>query len=279
VRIAITGAAGMLAHAVASVGTAAGHDVIALDRSALDVTQSDAVHTMIVMARPDAVIHCAAYTRVDDAEDDPATAELVNAIATGHVAAAAAACDAAFVFPSTDYVFDGRADSPYRPDAPTNPLNAYGASKLHGEQAATAAPRHYVVRTSWLYGANGRNFVTTMLAHGRAGNAVRVVDDQRGTPTWTVDVARMIFGLLDAAALPGIYHATDAGETTWYDFARAIFDAAGVAADVTPVPSDAYPQKAERPRYSVLDCSTTWSIAGAPPDWRDSLSRALPDLL
>jgi dTDP-4-dehydrorhamnose reductase len=268
----------MLAHAVAREGAAAGHDIIALDRTALDVTNAPAVHAVMSRLMPEAVIHCAAYTRVDDAEDEPETAELINARATAFVADAAARTNAAFVYPSTDYVFDGSAVAPYRPDAATNPLGAYGHSKLHGEEAARGAPRHYIVRTSWLYGSHGKNFVSTMLALGRRGTPLRVVNDQRGTPTWTDDLARMMLGLLDARAAAGVYHGTNAGETTWFDFARAIFEAAGIAADVTPVPTSEYPTRATRPRYSVLDCSSTYAVTGAAPHWRESLARALGTL-
>ena len=277
-RIAVTGAAGMLAHAVAMVGTAGGHEIASLDRDALDVTDVSQVLRVISALRPHAIMHCAAYTRVDDAEDEPEMAELVNAAATRNVADAAREVGAVLVYPSTDYVFDGGASAPYGPDYPTAPLGAYGLSKLHGEQAARTADRHLVVRTSWLYGQGGRNFVSTMLTLGRKGAALRVVDDQRGAPTWTVDLARMMFGLVDAGAAPGTYHATNAGETTWYDFACAIFGSAGIDADVTPVTSNEYPQKAARPRYSVLDCTTTYAIAGAAPHWRDALEAALPTL-
>lgn len=277
-RIAVTGAGGMLAHDLIAAATDRGDEVLAFDRKVLDVTDGDAVLRAMGDAKPEVIVHCAAYTRVDDAEDNERDAFLVNGTGTLHVARAANACGALLVYPSTDYVFDGSSAVPYGVDAPTAPLNAYGRSKIQGEDAARAAGRFMIVRTSWLYGAGGRNFVRTMLERGRAGAMLRVVDDQRGAPTWTGDLAAMILGLVRANAPDGIYHATNAGDTTWYEFARAIFDSAGIAADLSPVSSNEYPQRAQRPKYSVLDCSRTYAVTGAAPHWRDALDAALPGL-
>jgi dTDP-4-dehydrorhamnose reductase len=278
VRIAITGAGGMLAHDIIAGATGQGADVVAWDRSALDVTDAKAVAAAVRDAAPDVIVHCAAYTRVDDAEDSEHAANLVNGDGTMHVARAADASGALLVYPSTDYVFDGRAVAPYDVDASPAPLNAYGRSKHSGEHAAREARRFMVVRTSWLYGAHGRNFVRTMLERGRAGAPLRVVADQRGAPTWTADLAAMILGLVRGNAPSGIYHATNAGDTTWYEFARAIFDAAGITPDLRAVSSSEYPQRALRPAYSVLDCARTYSIAGPAPHWRDALTTAMPGL-
>jgi len=265
----------MLARAVIAEAQGAGNTVAALDRASLDVTDALAVMRTITAQRPDVVVQCAAYTRVDDAEHEPEVADLVNAHAAGHVADAAAACGAIFVYPSTDYVFDGSASAPYAPMQPPAPVSAYGRSKLSGEAAAARAGRYHVVRTSWLYGAGGRNFVSTMLQLGRAGKPLRVVDDQCGSPTWTVDLARMILRLVERDAPSGIYHATNAGHTTWYGFAREIFRRAGIAADVTPVTSAEFPRPARRPSWSVLDCAGTYAITGAAPPWQAALDRAL----
>ncbi|MEO5509454.1 MAG: dTDP-4-dehydrorhamnose reductase [Longimicrobiales bacterium] len=277
-KIAVTGATGMLARAVMAAAHDREHDVIALDRAALDITDRARVRDVIAQNSPDVIIHCAAYTRVDDAEDEADAAECVNGEATGHVAEAAAAAGALFVYPSSDYVFDGSAARPYRPHDETAPLGAYGRSKLLGEVAAARAGRYHVVRTSWLYGLGGRNFVSTMLQRGRARQPLRVVADQVGTPTWTHDLSTMILSLAERAAPSGIYHATNAGHTTWFDFARAIFELAEIDANVQPVASSGYPQKAQRPQYSVLDCSATYAITGDAPHWRDGLRTALREL-
>jgi dTDP-4-dehydrorhamnose reductase len=268
----------MLARAVLETGMRAGHEMIALDRSALDVTDRDACVRVLGAMSPDALMHCAAYTRVDDAEDEPRAAQEINAEATRNIMYATSAARSFLIYPSTDYVFDGSASAPYKPTDPTAPLGAYGASKLEGEAAAREAARHAVMRTSWLYGAGGRNFVSTMLARGRAGSPLRVVNDQRGAPTWTSDLATMMVRMVERDAPNGVYHATNAGETTWFDFARAIFEDAGITADIAPVSSNEFKTKARRPSYSVLDCSTTYAITGDAPHWRDALKRALPSL-
>jgi dTDP-4-dehydrorhamnose reductase len=279
VRITVTGAGGMLGRAVVREARARGLDVTALDRSACDVTDAVAVNDCIARVEPDVIVHCAAYTRVDDAEAEPDAAHLVNAQATQHVARAAAGCGALLIYPSTDYVFNGAASEPYPPDAPTSPINEYGRSKLAGEAAAAQARRHLIVRTSWLYGADGRNFVTTMIDRARAGDAVRVVDDQRGAPTCTRDLARMMLTLAEADAPAGIYHATNAGDTTWYGFAQHIFAEAGIDVPMEPTTSSAFSRPARRPAYSVLDCAKTYTITGSAPHWREALHAALPTLL
>jgi dTDP-4-dehydrorhamnose reductase len=275
VRIVVTGAGGMLARAIAAEARSRGHDVLPLDRASLDTTDERAVRAVLTQAGPDAVIQCAAYTRVDDAEADEGSAHRVNAGGAAIVARAAADVGARLVYPGTDYVFDGRASVPYPPDAPALPVNAYGRSKLAGEGAVLAAADALVVRTSWLYGPGGRSFVRTILARARAGAPLRVVDDQRGSPTASPDLAVMILALLEARAPTGTYHATNRGETTWYGLACAALELAGIQADVTPCTSAESPQVASRPAYSVLDCSATYAITGQAPEWREGLSRTL----
>ncbi len=275
-RIVVTGAGGMLARAVIAAATRGGHEVRPFDRATLDITDAARVLDTVGACDPDAVIHCAAYTRVDDAERECDNAFAVNAHATRIVADAAFASNAVFVYPSTDYVFDGRAHSPYAVDSPTAPLNCYGRSKLAGEAEAAHAGDHLVVRTSWLYGAGGTSFVRTMLERARAGAPLRVVDDQRGSPTWTSDLALTMLSLLERRAPGGVYHATSSGDTTWFGFASAIFEIAGIHnVDLSPSPSAEYVRPAQRPSYSVLDCSKTAAITGPMPHWRDSLTRAL----
>jgi dTDP-4-dehydrorhamnose reductase len=274
VRVLVTGAGGMLARAVVREAAARGHDVVSLRRADLDVTDADAVRTTVLGGRPDVVVQCAAYTRVDDAETDEAAAFAVNADGTGHVADACREAGARLVYPSTDYVFDGSATEPYAPDARTSPVNAYGRSKLAGEAAAARADA-LVVRTSWLYGPGGRNFVSTILARARAGAPLRVVDDQHGAPTSTLSLAVMMMGLLEHDAPPRIWHATDSGRTTWYGFAGAALELAGIDADITPCNTADFPTPARRPSWSVLDCSRTYALLGEAPEWRDALAAAL----
>ena len=276
-RVLVTGARGMLARALLRELERRGHEVVGLGRDALDVTDADAVERAVREWVPDVVVQCAAYTRVDDAETDEAAAFAVNAEGTRNVARACRAVGARLVYPSTDYVFDGRASSPYRPDHPPAPLNAYGRSKLAGEEAAREAGDWVVARTSWLYGAGGRNFVSTILRRAMEGTPLRVVDDQRGTPTWTGALAVTLVGLLEADVPSGIYHTTGRGETTWYGFAREALRLAGIDADIVPVPTEAFPTPARRPRYSVLDCSSTEAVVGPLPDWRDALRAAIAE--
>lgn len=274
-KLLVTGAAGMLAGAVVRSAHARGHACEAFDRAALDVTDAGAVRRAVLAARPDVVVQCAAYTAVDAAESDEARAHEVNAVATAHVAEACREAGARLVYPSTDYVFDGAASIPYSPDHPTAPANAYGRTKLAGENAARPADA-LIVRTSWLYGPGGRNFVRTILRRGRAGDPLRVVDDQHGAPTYTDDLAGVILELLERKASAGVYHATNTGHTTWFGLAVAALRLAGVRSTVEPVPSSAFPTPARRPPYSVLDCSATWRVAGEVPAWQDALARALP---
>lgn len=274
-RLLITGAGGMLARALRLELPARGHEVLALTREALDVRDPDGCRRTLERARPDAVLHCAAYTRVDDAESDEGAARALNADATANVARACGAVGARLVYPSTDYVFDGSASTPYPPDAPTAPLNAYGRTKLEGERLALSLSDALVVRTSWLYGAGGRNFVATILERAASGEPLRVVDDQHGSPTWTHDLAHVLARLLENDASPGVYHACGGGETTWYGFAREAIRLAGLTTEVQPVTSDAFPRRARRPRNSRLDCSTTEVVVGPMRDWREALAAAL----
>jgi dTDP-4-dehydrorhamnose reductase len=271
VKVLLTGAGGMLARSLHDVLTARDHDVASFARRALDVTDAQRVHAVIAAAKPDVVVHCAAFTRVDDAEHQEELAIRINADSAQHAAMACRQIGARFVYPSTDYVFDGAARVPYVPDAPTAPLNAYGRSKLEGEIAARAAGDALIVRTSWLYAAHGRNFVRTMLERARAGHPLRIVDDQRGAPTATGDLATLIVLLLERRAPAGVYHATNRGDTTWFGLACVALEIAGVAATVSPVTSADFPQIARRPMYSVLDCTATYAVAGPAPHWRDAL--------
>jgi dTDP-4-dehydrorhamnose reductase len=182
------------------------------------------------------------------------------------------------VYPSTDYVFSGAQQRPYQPDDATGPLNAYGRSKLAGEHAVSGlAERHLIVRTSWLYGAGGRNFVSTILQRARAGEPLQVVNDQHGSPTWTRDLAGVVFRLLEAGAPAGIYHACNSGSTTWYGLACAALHVADINTSVKPVATSEFPRRAARPSYSVLDCSETAALVGPLRPWRDALAAAIAE--
>jgi dTDP-4-dehydrorhamnose reductase len=270
--ILVTGGGGMLATAL---GAVFGDNADLVTRADLDIT--DAIAVQRAIAGRVAVINAAAYTAVDDAEANEDVARLVNARGAFNVAQACAATGARLVHMSTDYVFNGLATSPYSEDATPDPRSAYGRSTLEGELAVRSAHPGgaIVVRTAWLYGSGGPSFVATMLAKARAGDAVSVVTDQIGQPTWTRDLAERIRLLLDVT--PGIYHATNSGVCSWWDLAIAIYEEVGSPTTlVGQTTSDAFDRPAPRPRYSVLGDDAAQS-AGLPelPPWREALVNAL----
>lgn len=279
-RVLVTGAAGMLGRdLVPALRRSA--EVTACDRATLDLTDAAALPDAV--AGHDVVVNAAAWTDVDGAEAREAEATAVNGHAVAGLARACAATGARLLQISTDYVFPGTGDTPYPEDAPTAPVNAYGRGKLIGEQAvlATLPATGYVVRTAWLYGAHGRNFVDTMRRLATERDTVEVVVDQRGQPTWTVALAEQLAALAAAAvrgnAPPGVYHGTATGEATWHDLARAVFAGLGHDPDrVRPTTSDRFPRPARRPAYSVLG-HDRWAKAGLPPQplWRDQLTAYL----
>ena len=281
-RWLVTGAGGMLGRDLVSVLSAAGHDVTAARRADLDITDATAVKA--AAAGHDVVVNAAAWTDVDGAEADEAAATAVNGTGTRHVAAACAATGARLLHVSTDYVFPGDATAPYPEDAPTDPVNGYGRSKLAGEVAVRdlLPDTGYIVRTAWLYGAHGPNFVATMLRLAQSRDIVDVVDDQRGQPTWSFALAEQLVRLglaaVDGTARAGAYHGTASGETTWFGLARAVFEEAGLnPARVHPTTSDKFVRPARRPAFSVLG-HDRWAAAGlAPlPHWRTMLASARP---
>lgn len=270
----VTGATGMLGQDLQKV--LAGRPVTALGRADLDVTDADAVAAAV--EGHDCIVNCAAYTKVDDAETHESLAFAVNATGAGNLAAAAAKHGARLVQLSTDYVFDGTATEPYPEDAPRHPVSAYGRTKAEGERLALELNpgRTFVVRTAWLYGRHGPNFAKTMLRLAADHETVSVVNDQLGQPTWTLDLARQIVGMLDADAPDGIYHATNSGQASWYEFAKAVFSVAGLDADrVKPTSSAQFVRPAPRPAYSVLG-HEAWRRSGLEPmrDWREALADA-----
>jgi dTDP-4-dehydrorhamnose reductase len=261
-------------------------EVIAFGRSDVDLSDSGAVAQAVRDARPHVVINAAAYTAVDRAESEPELAEAVNAEAPGAMARAAAASGALLVHYSTDYVFDGRASQPYTEEAPTNPLGAYGRTKLAGERAVTAAGGpHLVFRTAWVYSLHGHNFLKTMLRLGGERDELRIVDDQRGSPTYAgaiADATAAVLRVVDnRGGLPaehaGVYHMTCSGEVSWCGFAREIFRRAGVSGvHVTPITTADYPTPAARPAYSVLSNAKLQRVFGIElPPWQEALTRCL----
>lgn len=275
-RVVVTGAGGMLGTALVPALAAAGHGVVGLARADLDVTDRAAVEAAFRDLRPELVLHTAAYTKVDQAESEPDRAEAVNHLGAAHVAAAAARQGARLVHYSTDYVFDGRASRPISVDAAAAPLGVYGATKWRGETAVRTHHRApWILRTSWLYGAGGPNFVDTMRRLAGTQPEVRVVHDQIGSPTWTVELARLTLALVRADAAPGTYHAACQGQCSWYELARAIWDELELATLLTAIPSTELARPAPRPAYSVLDPASLQAIGIEPQHWLDALRQYL----
>jgi dTDP-glucose 4,6-dehydratase len=276
-RWLVTGAGGQLGREL--VRALDGEHVVALTSSQLDIRDRAAVNDAVRGSNADVVVNAAAWTDVDGAESDEAGAFAVNADGAAHVADACAAAGATIVHISTDYVFDGSATTPYAEDEPTNPVSAYGRSKAAGEQAVLASGASaYVVRTAWLYGAGGHNFVRTMARLARASDdPVNVVDDQVGAPTWTAALATAVIELAATRPISGVCHATCAGRTSWFGFAQTIF--AAVGADVRrvhPIPTSSFPRPARRPAFSVLS-GNAWVRAGLTPlpSWDDAFASAV----
>jgi dTDP-4-dehydrorhamnose reductase len=277
VRLLVTGAAGMLGHDVCAVAERAGHSPLPIDLPELDITDASAVQAFFEAQRPAAVLNCAAWTDVDGAESHREQARAVNAQGAGNLARAAEAIEIPLLHISTDYVFDGRAplaadgrERPYVESDPTGPSSVYGQSKLEGEQQVLAAsPRHAVVRTAWLYGVHGRNFVDTMLRLADEREAVQVVDDQVGSPTWSGHLAPAVLGLLERE-VRGLVHLTGAGAISWNGFAQEIFRQAERDCRVEAVSSEQMARPAPRPAWSVLESERAEVLPM--PDWRDGLA-------
>jgi dTDP-4-dehydrorhamnose reductase len=281
-RILLTGATGQVGYELRRSLQGLG-EVFAPDRAGLDLGEPVQVRSFVRALRPGLIVNAAAYTAVDRAESEPGLAWRINADAPAVLASEARALGAAMVHYSTDYVFGGQPGRPWREDDATNPLNAYGRSKLAGEQAVAAAGiAHLILRTSWVYGLRGSNFLLTMLRLAREQGRVRVVSDQFGAPTWSRTVADVTAHMLAQARdrawwdqNGGLYHLACGGSTSWHGFAQAIMDEAGVACDVQPISTSEYPTPARRPAYSVLDSARLQDRFGAIPEWRDALRLCL----
>jgi dTDP-4-dehydrorhamnose reductase len=276
VRLLVTGAAGMLGHEVVAAAEKLGHEVAAWDLPECDLTDAHATLDAIRRLDPRAVVNCAAYTNVDGAESDEATAERVNADAAGNLARACKAAGARLVHVSTDYVFDGTKREPWiESDAP-NPLGAYGRTKLHGEEQVTAElGDHAIVRTAWLFGPHGPNFVATMLRLAGDNDEVSVVTDQVGSPTFAGHLAPALVDMAERSDT-GIFHGAGAGSCSWYELTLEAFDMAGVSCRVLPTTSDRFQRPAPRPAYSVLGSEREHPITL--PPWQDGVRAHLAAL-
>lgn len=245
----------------------------------LDITDIAAVRAVCDAEGIDAIVNCAAYTNVDKAEDEPSLARLLNSDSAGNLAKVAAERNAALIHISTDYVFDGEIPIPYKEDRSTCPSGVYGSTKLAGEkEIEKSGCRWIIIRTAWLYSPYGKNFVKTMLRLTEEKDSLKVVFDQIGTPTYARDLASLILGIIDGRSFDktGIYHFSDEGAISWYDFAKAICEIGGNKCDIRPCHTDEYPSKAPRPRYSVLDKTKVKETFGVSiPYWRDSLENCI----
>jgi dTDP-4-dehydrorhamnose reductase len=275
---------GQIAKAVGAAAPAE-HEVAIRTHADLDIVDPSALARALAEVRADWIVNAAAYTAVDLAEDEAAQAVAVNDTAVASIASAAAREGSRLLHLSTDFVFDGESRRAYLPTDRTNPLSVYGASKLGGESHVVASGAGIVLRTSWVYAASGRNFVLTMLRLMREKDQINVVSDQIGAPTWAASAAAAIWGLIGVAAAPGIYHWTDMGVASWYDFAVAIQDEAlarglvSRAIPIMPIHSGEYPTRAQRPSFSVLDSALTRSLIHAPArHWRHNLRMMLDEL-
>jgi len=245
-----------------------GYEVLEADIHNMDITDKEAVNRFFAENPCDLVIHAAAYTNVDGAETDKETAFAVNGRGSENLAVASAKLDIPIVYISTDYVFDGKKNAPYLPDDKTAPLNIYGESKLAGEIAVKKHnPKHYICRTSWLYGHKGKNFVETMITLGQTKPELRVVNDQFGCPTWTVDLSNAILKIVDMPY--GVYHTCGGGQTTWCGFAKKILELCNIDTPVYPVSTDEFPRPAQRPAFSVMD------NGGLLRNWEEALKEYL----
>lgn len=276
VDMLITGVYGQLGRAIEEMARARGLDVVGHDVDTLDITSSDAVIKCICKAAPKVVVNCAAVTKVDACESEEAKATAVNGTAVGHLAAGCNRAGALLVQVSTDYVFPGDGDRPYQEDDPTAPLNAYGRSKLAGEKLARTARHHLIVRTAWLFGRGGPNFIESVRRQVDKGRErLAVVADQHGCPTFCDDLAAMILDLIEVDAR-GIVHAVSSGSTTWHGLAYEVIRLLDKDIEVIPITTENYPLPARRPRYSVLSTCRIQQLLGEPPPaWNDALARYL----
>lgn len=274
-KIFVTGVKGQLGHDVVNELEKRGHKAIGVDIEEMDITDSRSVTSVITDAAPDAVIHCAAYTAVDAAEDNEDLCRRVNADGTKNIVNVCRDLNCKLMYISTDYVFNGQGTRPWEPDDEREPLNVYGQTKYEGELAVETLEKYFIVRIAWVFGVNGKNFIKTMLNLGKTRDSLTVVDDQIGSPTYTFDLARLLVDMIETDKY-GRYHATNEGLCSWYEFACEILKQAGIRIPVSPVASSQYPAKAKRPMNSRMDKSKLREMGFEPmPPWQDALHRYL----
>ena len=274
-KVLVTGVKGQLGHDVIKELEKRGHTAVGVDIDNMDITDQEAVRRVVTQAAPEAVVHCAAYTAVDAAEDHEELCRLVNAKGTEHIVSVCRDLDCKLMYISTDYVFNGQGERPWEPDDEREPLNVYGQTKYEGELAVETLEKYFIVRIAWVSGVNGKNFIKTMLNLGKTRDSLTVVDDQIGSPTYTYDLARLLVDMVETEKY-GRYHATNEGLCSWYEFACEIFKEAGIQVKVSPVSSDMYPARAKRPMNSRMDKSKLRDMGFEPmPSWQDALRRYL----
>lgn len=281
-KVLVTGVNGQLGFDVVNELNKRGHESVGVDISEMDITDKSCVVKVMEEVAPDAVVHCAAWTAVDAAEDNEEKVRAVNAYGTAYIAEECKKLGAKMVYISTDYVFDGQGEEPWDADCKDyEPLNVYGKTKLEGELAvANTLDKFFIVRIAWAFGNNGKNFIKTMLSVGKTHDTVRVVNDQIGTPTYTFDLARLLVDMVESEKY-GYYHATnEGGYISWYDFTKEIYRQAGYTTKVIPVSTEEYGlSKAKRPFNSRLDKSKLTENGFKPlPDWKDALARYLKEI-
>ena len=278
-KVLVTGTKGQLGYDVVNELEKRGHTAVAVDIEEMDITDAVSVERVITEAEVEAVIHCAAYTAVDAAEDNVEICRRVNAEGTENIAKVCKKLDLTMIYISTDYVFDGEGERPWEPDDERHPLNVYGQTKYEGELAVEKyLEKYFIVRIAWVFGVNGKNFIKTMLKLSETHEELNVVDDQVGSPTYTYDLAVLLVDMVESDKY-GRYHATNEGLCTWYEFAKEIFRQAGVEVKVNPVTSDMFPAKAKRPKNSrmskdKLDANGFHRL----PTWQDALERYLSEI-
>lgn len=277
-RVLVTGVKGQLGYDVMNELAGRSHEGIGVDIQEMDITDAASVEKVITEAAPDAVIHCAAYTAVDAAEDNVDLCRRVNAGGTENIARVCKALNCKMMYISTDYVFNGQGTRPWEPDDKREPLNVYGQTKYEGELAVETLEKFFLVRIAWVFGVNGKNFIKTMLNLGKTRDHLTVVADQIGSPTYTYDLARLLVDMIETDKY-GRYHATNEGLCSWYEFACEIFKQAGMNVTVSPVTSDQYPAKAKRPMNSRMDKSKLDAMGFKRlPSWQDALGRYLKEI-
>lgn len=278
-KVLVTGVRGQLGYDVVNELEKRGLEAIGVDIQEMDITDEASVNSVIGEAAPDAVIHCAAYTAVDAAEDNVEICRKVNADGTQNIANMCKKLDIPMIYISTDYVFDGQGERPWLPDDERAPLNVYGQTKYEGELAVqNTLDKYFIVRIAWVFGVNGKNFIKTMLNLGKTRDHLTVVNDQFGSPTYTYDLARLLVDMIQTDKY-GIYHATNEGICTWYEFACEIFKQAGLNVSVAPVTADQYPAKAKRPSNSRMSKDKLEENGFEKlPTWQDALKRYLKEI-